>query len=224
MGLNKSTGDMYRFIDFTWNAVKGQCPHGCSYCYMKRWGKQPQLHFDERELRTDFGVGRTIFIGSSCDLFAEGVPDEWIERIKEKCRTNPGNIYFFQSKNPERMIRMLSGADFSVRICTTIETNRSCEEIAPGAPSVGARADSFRSCPPGIEKYVTIEPVLDFDTVPFAEMIRCCGPVQVNIGADSGHNSLPEPDAEKIRALAALLSEFTRVNMKENLLRIMKNK
>lgn len=31
MPLNKSTGNMYKFITHTWNTIKGECPHGCSY-------------------------------------------------------------------------------------------------------------------------------------------------------------------------------------------------
>ena len=57
MSLNKSTGNMYEFITHTWNTIKGECPHGCSYCYMKRWGKQQPVHFDEKELKTDLGIG-----------------------------------------------------------------------------------------------------------------------------------------------------------------------
>jgi molybdenum cofactor biosynthesis enzyme MoaA len=33
MGLNKSTGNMHEFITHTWNTIKGECPHGCSYCH-----------------------------------------------------------------------------------------------------------------------------------------------------------------------------------------------
>ena len=61
MPLNKSTGNMYEFITHTWNTIKGECPHGCSYCYMKRWGKQPPVHFDEKELKTDLGKNNFIF-------------------------------------------------------------------------------------------------------------------------------------------------------------------
>ena len=52
---------MYNFITHTWNTIKGECPHGCSYCYMKRWGKQSSLHFDEKELKTDLGKNNFIF-------------------------------------------------------------------------------------------------------------------------------------------------------------------
>ena len=41
--------------------------------------------------------------------------------------------------------------------------------------------------------YLTIEPLLDFDLLFFVEIIKSCSPLQVNIGADSGGNNLPEP-------------------------------
>ncbi|HEA67556.1 MAG TPA: hypothetical protein ENI07_12145, partial [Desulfobacterales bacterium] len=64
---------MYGFVTHTLNTVKGKCPHDCSYCYMKRWGPQPELHFDESELKTDlykYGENQFIFVGSSCDMWA----------------------------------------------------------------------------------------------------------------------------------------------------------
>ena len=35
MGLNLSNGNMYKFVNYTWNPIKGKCLHDCSYCYMK---------------------------------------------------------------------------------------------------------------------------------------------------------------------------------------------
>jgi DNA repair photolyase len=32
----KSRGDMYQWIDFTWNPVQGPCEHHCEYCYVQR--------------------------------------------------------------------------------------------------------------------------------------------------------------------------------------------
>ncbi len=32
MALNKQKGDMYSFVNFTWNAIKGKCLHDCNYC------------------------------------------------------------------------------------------------------------------------------------------------------------------------------------------------
>ena len=95
---------MYDFITHTWNTIKGECPHGCSYCYMKRWGKQPTLHFDEKELKTDLGKGNFIFVGSSCDMFAESIPENWVNQTITKIEYddpyNDKNKYLFQTKKP----------------------------------------------------------------------------------------------------------------------------
>jgi hypothetical protein len=50
----------------------------------------------------------------------------------------------------------------------------------------------------GYGKMITVEPILDFDLDQFVRMIKICEPEQVNIGADSGNNRLPEPSPEKI--------------------------
>lgn len=34
---------MYDFVTHTWNTIKGECPHDCSYCYMKKWGMQHKI-------------------------------------------------------------------------------------------------------------------------------------------------------------------------------------
>jgi hypothetical protein len=68
MGLNTSKGNMYDFVTHTWNTVKGECYHDCSYCYMKRWGKLKPARFDQKELKTDLGSNNFIFVGSSCDM------------------------------------------------------------------------------------------------------------------------------------------------------------
>ena len=94
MALNKQAGDMYGFVTHTWNAIKGKCMHDCCYCYMKRF-PQKELWFDEKELKTDLGTGNFIFVGSSTDMFADNVPDEWIRKVLDYCRTF-NNTYLFQ--------------------------------------------------------------------------------------------------------------------------------
>ena len=49
--LNEAKGNMYSWVTHTWNTVKGECPHGCTYCYMHRWGQQKPVRFDESEDR-----------------------------------------------------------------------------------------------------------------------------------------------------------------------------
>ena len=230
MPLNKSTGNMYKFITHTWNTIKGECPQGCSYCYMKRWGKQPPLHFDETELKTDLGKGNFIFVGSSCDMFAENIPFEWGLKTVLKCIEAEHNQYFFQTKNTDYLLRfckflyrnnMIKIKNFS--LCTTLETNRIYREIMNNSPSIIDRVLNFARIPTE-HKYITIEPIMDFDLPEFIKMIKSCDPVQVNIGADSSpkRNKLPEPPKEKILELIEELEKFTTVVQKKNLRRLLK--
>ncbi len=219
MGLNKSRGNMYGFITHTWNAIKGICPHGCSYCYMKRWGKQNPVRFDRHELKTQLGNGRFIFVGSSCDMFAADIPDEWITETLAHCEKY-NNRYLFQSKNPAEMERHLwqikTGMD--IVVCTTIETNRWYDDIMNDCPTPQGRAAAMAQI--HFQRYVTIEPIIDFDLDELVKLIRMCKPEQVNIGADSGNNGLPEPSGEKVMALIDALNEFTIISRKKNLGRL----
>ena len=85
MSLNISRGNMYEFITHTWNTVKGECYHDCSYCYMKRWGKLNPVKFDDKELKADLGNGNFIFVGSSCDMWSTQISDAWISDTLQHC-------------------------------------------------------------------------------------------------------------------------------------------
>jgi len=217
--MNIPKGNMYNFVTHTWNTVKGICPHRCSYCYMKNWGKQNPIRFDEKELRCNLGTGNFIFVGSSNDLFAKDIPSLWIQKTIDHCNAF-NNRYLFQTKNPERF-KEFTLPDNSV-VCTTIETNRVYPEIMINSPIPSFRAASMSQI--DMPKYVTIEPILDFDLDEMVELIRMCHPIQVNIGADSGGNHLPEPDREKVLNLIDGLKQFTVIEKKTNLGRLFKNR
>jgi DNA repair photolyase len=227
MGLNKSKGNMYDFINFTWNTIKGKCPIGCSYCFMKRWGEQKPVRFDYKELQTSLGENNFIFVGSSCDMFADDIPNNWIERTLEKCKTRRPNKYpnkyFFQSKNVCRMARFEKLMPANSSVCTTIETNRFYGDIMGQAPFPEGRAVWLRDGFRGLDKYVTIEPIMDFDLEPMVELIRSCEPLQVNIGANTSIKvKLPEPSKSKILDLIGELEKFTKIHSKKNLNRLLK--
>jgi DNA repair photolyase len=217
MGLNKSKGNMYKFITHTFNVLKGACEIDCSYCYMKRWGKLNPVRFDEKELKTNLGEGNYIFVGSSCDMFSNSIPDEQIIRIFEYCQ-GFNNKYFFQTKNPERFSSFDLAGDVS--LCTTIETNRYYPEFMGNAPHPLKRGYHFSRLS-GWSKYLTIEPIMDFDMEEFIEIIEDIDPIQINIGADSGKHNLPEPSKEKTLTLINKLKELDfNINLKSNLKRI----
>jgi hypothetical protein len=39
MPLNPVKGNMYTWVNFTWNPIRGQCSHDCRYCYVKKQGE-----------------------------------------------------------------------------------------------------------------------------------------------------------------------------------------
>jgi len=223
MGLNIARGNMYDFVNHTWNTIKGECPHACSYCFCKRWGKQKPLHFDEKELKTDLGKGNFIFVGSSCDMWAKNIPDDWIFKTLRKCAYNPQNKYLFQTKDPERFNVFVPAAFglFDTVFCVTIETDKK-NKFMGNAPEPEERELHFSRFLylPAMRRFVTIEPIMDFDIDVMISLVKCCKPEQVNVGADSGNNHLLEPPKEKILALIAELSKFTKVVQKPNLKRI----
>jgi len=220
MALNKVRpgSQMYQFITHTWNTIKGICPHNCSYCYMKKWGEQSPLHFDLSEKETDLGKNNFIFVGSGCDMFANDIPYKWILETLSHCRQFD-NTYLFQSKNPFRFLNLLF-PEKSI-FCTTIETNRFYFNCMGKAPLPEDRANFMYRISDNSKIYITIEPIIDFDLPAFVDMIWMCKPQQVNIGADSGRNNLPEPSKDKILNLISELNQFTKVIQKDNLKRLL---
>lgn len=211
---------MYTWITHTWNTIKGECPHGCTYCYMKRFGKQKPVRFDEKELNTDLGTGNFIFVGSSCDMFAEDILGKWIMDTLWKCRDFDNN-YLFQSKNVQGLSEFKGYFPEKTSVCTTIETNRVYKNIMQNSPDPEQRSNFMYELR-DFDKFVTIEPIMDFDLNELVELIINCNPKQVNIGADSGNNDLPEPSKEKILALIDELKKFTVIDQKRNLARLLK--
>jgi DNA repair photolyase len=220
--LNKSKGNMFEWVTHTWNAVKGRCYHDCTYCYMKIFplGK---LKLDRKELQTDLGKGNTIFVGSSCDMWAENVPEQWIKEVLAYC-SKFENKYLFQTKNPKRMYQLREFIPIGSIVGTTIETNRFFREMGR-TPMPEERAEYLRllgECGRGFMKEVTIEPIMDFDVMDLLRLVLSCKPNFVNIGADSKNHSLPEPSKEKIMDFVYKLRSEIKVVEKSNMGRLLK--
>jgi len=222
--LNKQHGNMYPWITHTWNPIRGRCPHDCIYCYMKsmRWDIG-ELRLAEKELHTNLGKGNTIFVGSSTDMWADEVPNEWILKVLQHCSEYPDNTYLFQSKNPHRFAIYFDDLPQNTILGTTIETNK--EDIikkVSKAPSPANRYMHMLNDFP--RKMVSIEPIMDFDLDIMIRWIEDIEPEFVSIGADSKNHNLPEPPAWKVEQLIKSLKEFTEVKIKDNLSRILEVK
>jgi hypothetical protein len=213
VGLNEQKGNMYPWVSHTYNVIKGKCPHGCSYCYMKVF-RQPELHLDSKELKVDLGEGNFIFVGSSCDMWAEAIPSHWIELVLEKCQAH-SNRYLFQSKNPERFHAYALTFPYRSVFGTTIESNLA--EVG-SAPLPYLRYQAMRDMPG--HKMVSIEPVMEFDLFTMVKWIQEIAPDFVSIGADSKGHHLPEPTPDKLNRLIEELARFTGVRVKDNLRRL----
>lgn len=222
MGLNISKGNMYEFVTHTWNTVKGECHHDCSYCYMKRWGKLNPARFDAKELKTDLGDDNFIFVGSGNDLFSACIPDGWIDKTLEHC-DRFHNKYLFQTKNPVRFKEWMYHPVIRERsvLCTTIETNRHYPDIMKNSPNPLHRAFNIFEISKQVDTYITTEPIMDFDLPAFFLLLTQCKAKQINIGADSGGHNLPEPSAEKVISLIKLLRDAgENIVLKPNIQRI----
>jgi len=186
---------------------------------MKRY-PQPELHFDGKELKTDLGEGNTIFVGSSCDMWADAINGCWISTILDHCWAYPDNNYLFQSKNPSRFPMFEHWKEIRHFILgTTIETNRTYSHEVYKAPYRRDRYLAMTSIKS--PKIVSIEPIMDFDNDILVQWISDIEPTFVSIGADSGRNGLPEPSPDKVVALIEALKGITEVKIKDNLSRLL---
>lgn len=224
--LKKSVGNMYPWITHTHTHLGGECPHKCSYCYVDHpaWGRPGKytgpLRLIEKEFSVDYGTGKAIFVENCNDLFAKDVPEEFIDRVLKHCLEFPENCYIFQTKNPARYLTTTTLFPENSLFGVTIESNRHYPEISR-APHPQERYEAMVELKG--RKFVTIEPILDFDPIVLARRIKNIEPEFVNIGADSKRHRLPEPDSWKIRMLISLIvgKAGLEVREKHNLERLL---
>lgn len=229
-GLNKATGNMYPFLNdyptidanrgYTFNIIKGMCPHNHEncYCYMNIY-KLGALRFDRSELETDLEQGNFIFVGSSCDAWAQEVPKEWIELSLEYMNRYPDNTYLLQSKNTPRFKEFLEQFPPKVVVGTTVESNRLYPQMCHATGMVDrvkALADLQVD-----RKIITAEPLLEFDMEPMISLIKSVTPEWVNVGADSKDHHMVEPRAYKVKIAIEEMRKFTTVKLKSNLERLL---
>lgn len=223
MSLNKSKGNMYPWVTHTHAHLGGVCPHKCTYCYVDSFRErvpkyQGDLRLQQGELEVVYGSGKTIFIENCNDMWAEDVPIGWIYAILNHCFKYPENTYVFQTKNPRRYSDIKSLWPKNCICGITLETNRGISPISNApAPRIRARDIILFEG----RKFVTVEPILDFDVDILLSWIKWIDPEFVNIGADSKGHGLQEPPMAKVQALIDGLDIYgIEIREKHNLERL----
>lgn len=225
---------MYDWVTHTWPCVQGECPHQCSYCYVrammtrypgmkKAYTGKPRFVGDNDNL----GEGNTIFVANTNDLFADDMPVEAILRTIGKMKEYPKNTYVIQTKNPRRLLNWMGDLPDGLIVGTTIETDRFSDlEKISKAPYPHDRASAMldiRMSGKVKSTFITIEPIMDFYLDDLVRLIEKAWPTWVNIGADSKHNGLKEPSREQVQDLIGALNLIgVEVREKSNLERLRK--
>lgn len=228
LALNKRTGNMYEFVTHTWNPIKGICYHQCRYCYMRHLLNEPFQRTPvlvEGEFSRNLNEAKVLFVGSSIDMFAKDIPDEWIMRVLDHCahfnEDKPERehiVFLLQSKDPARIFQFAHHPIMAhAVVAITLETNRYDSNMG-NSPKITDRASAMEQIADmGIYTMVTAEPLMDFDLDEFVDIIRRCNPRRVNIGKNSARDyRVPEPEPKKVRNLVTSLRAFTRVEIKKN--------
>ena len=227
MGLTESKGNMYPWVSHTHSHLGGRCSHQCKYCYVQvsenryRSGLYSgPVRLREKELAVNYGTGKTIFIEHMNDLFAADVPDIMISEILNHVQKYPENIYVFQTKNPSRYFKWIHTIPENSILGTTIESNRTYPGLS-NSLTPEQRMSAMINLRP--KKFITLEPILDFDVDILSLWIAKIKPDFLNLGADSKGFGLPEPTVEKIMQLVDRLKGYgIELREKHNLQRLLK--
>lgn len=229
----------------TWNPAFG-CLHECynGKCWAKKTASEFQARgnpkykngfapgFDPNDPyilgKKHFKAGEFVFVVSMGDLFGEWVDSEIIHKVMTIVWNHPDTTFLLQTKNPSRFAQLIK-SDWITPNCilgTTLETNWFYPVYSAITPKPRQRERAMLKIAqdyPRLKRFISIEPIMEFSTFFFSNMIKALSPAIVEIGADTCHAGLPEPSPEKVRWLIEELKKFVpSVVVKDNLERLLK--
>jgi protein gp37 len=160
------------WTDATWNPVRGctKISPGCKNCYAETFAERfrgvpghPFEHgFDLRlvheklEEPLRWASPRMIFVNSMSDLFHEGIPDEYIERVANVMLAADWHIYQVLTKRATRLANLLRTKLRKASEQSHIWWGVSVEDRKHGVP----RIDVLRSSPARV-RFLSVEPLLE---------------------------------------------------------------
>ena len=221
------TSNMYEDSVLQWNVFVG-CRFDCIYCersfklQMKRqkhncikcYNYEPHFHPERLNRSLPMTSGdEFIWACSSGDItFAK---PEWIQKVLDVIRRYPDRTFLLQTKNPI-VFKQYEPFPPNIVLDTTIETNRDdlyTKYRISKAPLPSHRFKDFLEVKHP-RKFVTIEPVLEFDLDKMVNWIKQIKPERVYLGYNSKNCELPEPERQKALELERQLKAFTKVKRK----------
>jgi len=215
---------MFNIVTRTWNPVTG-CTHQCIYCWARMFverrlryrspkykeGFIPKLH--QEEFKKRFKPGEFIFVCDMGDLFCRGICDEWILKVLKHIARFPHTTFLLLTKNPQRYTGFIDLIPNNVVLGCTIETNRDDIYKAHSISRAPLPSERYLIMKDIMwnQKFVSIEPVILFDTDKFFKIIVDINPKIVYIGYDNygvlRRRRVPEPPIKQVLELVELLQE-----------------
>jgi protein gp37 len=181
------------WTEHTWNPVTGctKVSPGCKHCYAETMAHRLQamgaagyvdgfalrLHPQRLQQPLARKAPTVYFVNSMSDLFHEGVPDAFIDRVLDVCRVLPQHTYQILTKRADRLPSF-----FSTRSCPhNVWLGVSVEDRKYGVP----RIELLRKVSARI-RFLSIEPLLDD-----VGLLDLAGIHWVIVGGESGAKARP---------------------------------
>jgi protein gp37 len=160
------------WTDATWNPVRGctKVSPGCVHCYAETFaerfrgvpGHPFEFGFDLRLVPEKLGdpirwaKPKKIFVNSMSDLFHEGVPDDYIEKVGRVMLAANWHTYQVLTKRADRMAALLQGKLRKAAQAAHIWWGVSVENRQHGLPRVAKLR-----CAKPTAAFLSVEPLLE---------------------------------------------------------------
>lgn len=167
-----SDGSSIEWTDATWNPVRGctKVSPGCKHCYAEtfaeRWrgiAGHPYEHGFDLRLVPDkldeplrWSRPRRVFVNSMSDLFQEGIPFAFVERVFAVMARATWHTFQVLTKRADRMLEAVEKLPRSLASRPNVWLGVSAEDRAYGLP----RLDFLRAVPAAV-RFVSFEPLLE---------------------------------------------------------------
>ena len=143
-----ANGSSIEWTEATWNPVTGctKVSPGCKHCYAERMSKRLKamglrqyqngfkltLQEDVVELPLRWKKPRIIFVNSMSDLFQEGIPLKFIQRVFTVMQESPQHQFQVLTKRPELALKYAGKLPWppNVWLGTSVEDSRVAHRIA----------------------------------------------------------------------------------------------